>query len=106
MSQCFFLNILYLQFFNTIFLLGDVQNSIKEIYPNVIFTKLIYSTFEKEERFPANPNQENKQNVQEDNNSQDITHKTQLPSNSVKTDVDMTSIEDSEKDHNNGYFCR
>lgn len=85
--------------------LGDVQNSIKGIYPNVLFTKLIYSTLEKEEKFTVNPNPEINQNVQDDN-SQDISPKTQLPSNSVGTDVDMTSVEDNKKDQNNGYFCR
>ena len=85
--------------------LGDVQNSIKGIYPNVLFTKLIYSTLEKEEKFTVNPNPEINQNVKEDN-SQDISPKTQLPSNSVETDVDMTSVEDNKKEQNNGHFCR
>lgn len=86
-------------------LLGDVQHTIKGIYPNVIFTKLIYSTLEKEEEFSANPSSESKQNVQKEN-SQDITPETQLPSNLVETDVEMTSQEDNKEDQNRGYFCR
>ena len=89
-----------------IFLAGDAQNAIKCIYPNVIFTKLRYSAFEKEEDFAANLNVEIKQNIEE-GNSQDITPNTKLPSNSVGTDVDMASLEDSHKDpENNGCFCR
>lgn len=89
-----------------IFLSGDAQNAIESIYPNVIFTKLTYSAFEKEEDFPANLNVEMKHNIEE-GNSQDITLNTKLPSNSVETDVDMASLEDSHKDPvNNGYFCR
>lgn len=85
---------------------GDVQNAIKCIYPNVIFTKLTYFTFEKEENFPANLNLENKQNIEE-GNPQDITSTTKLLSNSVETDVDMASPEDRNEDPvNNGYFCR
>lgn len=86
-------------------LLGDVQNSIKGIYPNVKFTKLIYSTFEKDEEFSVNPSPENEKNIQKDN-SEDVTPKTELPNNSVETDVDMTSLEDNKKDQNRGYFCR
>ncbi|KAL9979820.1 hypothetical protein ACROYT_G017537 [Oculina patagonica] len=85
--------------------MGDVQNTIKGIYPNLIFTKLIYSTFEKDEEFSANPSSKSKQNVQKEN-SQDIIPETQLPSNSVETDVEMTSQEDNKKDQNRGYFCR
>lgn len=107
-SEHFITIILYDIFIGLIFILfsGDVQNSIKCIYPNVIFTKLTYSTFEKEEEFPANLNLENKQNIEEDN-SEDITRKTKLPSNPLGTDVDMASLEDSNKHPvNNGYFCR
>lgn len=85
---------------------GDVQDAIKCIYPNVIFTKLTYSAFEKEENFPANLNLENKQNIEE-GNPQDITSTMKLVSNSVETDVDMASPEDRNEDPvNNGYFCR
>lgn len=85
---------------------GDAQNTIKCIYPNVIFTKLTYSAFETKEDFPTDLNVENKQNFEE-GNFPEITPKTKLPSNSVGTDVDMTSSEDSCKDPvNNGYFCR
>ena len=86
---------------------GDAQIAIKCIYPNVVFTKLTYSAFEKEEDFPTDLNLENKQNVDEQGNCQDITPTTKLPSNSAGTDVDMTSLEDSCKDPvNSGYFCR
>ena len=81
---------------------GDVQNAFKCTYPNVIFTKLKNSAFEKEEGFSTNLNVENKQNIDE-GSSQVITSKTQLPSDSVGIDVDMTSLEDPV---NNGYFCR
>ena len=70
----------------------------------MIFTKLIYSAFEKEEDFSTNL--ENKQNIKE-GNCQDITPNTKLPNNSVGTDVDMAPVEDSCKHPgNNGYFCR
>ena len=82
-----------------------MQNAIKLNYPNVIFTKLnICSTFEKEEEFSANP--ENKQNVKEENSQDIITPETQLSSKSAETDVDMISLEDSNSDLGNGYFCR
>lgn len=81
---------------------GDVQIAIKCTYPNVIFTKLTNSAFEKEEGFSTNLNVENMQNIDE-GSSQDITSKTQLPSDSVGSDVDMTSLEEPV---NNGYFCR
>lgn len=81
---------------------GDVQNTIKCTYPNVIFTKLTNSAFEKKEGFSTNLNVENKQNIDE-GSSQDITSKTQLPSDSVGSDADMTSLEEPV---NNGYFCR
>lgn len=88
------------------FLSEQAQSAIKCIYPNVIFTKLKYSAFEKEEDFPTDLNPENNKNV-EDSNCQDITPKTKLPSSLVGTDVDMASLEDSYKDPaNNGYFCR
>lgn len=70
----------------------------------MIFTKLTYSAFEKEEDFPTDL--ENKQNIEE-GNYQDITTRTKLPSNSMGTDVDMASLEDSCMDPvNNGFFCR
>lgn len=91
---------------NFIFLSEHAQSAIKCIYPNVIFTKLKYSAFEKEEDFATDLNLENNQNV-EGGNCQDITPKTKLPSSLVETDVDMASLEDSYKDPvNNGYFCR
>ena len=85
---------------------GDVQNAIECAYPNVIFTKLTHSTFEKEEDFPVDVKLGNKQNIEE-GTSRDITSKTKLPSNSVETDVHMASLEDRNEDLvNNAYFCR
>ena len=73
-----------------------MESVIKLSYPNVIFTKLIHSTFEKDAK---------------ENNSQDMTAgETQLTSKPMECDVDMRSQEDSENDSlqgpENSYFFK
>ena len=76
---------------------GEVENSIKVDYPNIIFTKLIHSTLIKHD---------GKETI-----SQDTTNcETQLTSNSMKYDVEMHSLEHSEKDvlkdPEKSHFCK
>ncbi|KAJ7380295.1 Diphthamide biosynthesis protein 2 [Desmophyllum pertusum] len=87
--------------------MGELQNAIKLNYPNVIFTKLnICSTFEKEEEFFCKSKSRKQANIKEENSQDIITPETQLSSKSGETDVDMISLEDSNNDLGNGYFCR
>lgn len=75
---------------------GEIESYIQDKYPNVIFTKLIYCTF---------------QNDGKDKSPKEIKgHETQSMITSVKVDVEMHSLENSEKDSSQisekGYFCK
>ena len=73
-----------------------MENSIKCNYPNVIFTKLNYYTFENDEK---------------ENSPEDMTdHETQSTSRSTECDVEMLTQEDNKDDSvqisENSYFCK
>jgi len=76
--------------------MGKLENSIKHYYPNVIFAKLIYSTVEKD--------------LKEDNSQDITTFETLLTSKSMECDVEMHSLEDTERKSlqslEKGYFCK
>ena len=82
--------------FNQLLFSGELENSIKVDYPNVIFTKL-NSTFK---------NLDIKENISHDTTN----YETQLTSNSLEYDVEMHSLEDIEKnvfqDHKKSHFCK
>ncbi|RMX51186.1 hypothetical protein pdam_00004083 [Pocillopora damicornis] len=82
----------------------ELQNSIKRNYPNVVFTKLICSTFDQEGEL----SQGNKQTADEFNSQGKTMEETPLSAEPLQTDVEMTSLEEhgNVQHDKNGYFCR